>query len=90
MAASELPEPDTSNFKPWTPAMLYQVEPELEMIAAQAVAQKRRRLRDRLNAYSAAKKEAWELVGWYARDPRLRSTEAWDCFFGSILEQLRL
>ena len=87
---SEFPEMDTSYFKPWTLAMLYQVEPELEAVAAKAVAQKRRRFRAKLDAYEAAKNAAYELVGWYARDPRLRSIGAWDCFFDYILDQLNI
>lgn len=41
---SELQKPDTSYFKPWALEMLYQVEPELEAIAARTVSQKRRRI----------------------------------------------
>lgn len=90
ITAAELPEPDTSYFKPWTLDMLYQVEPELEAIAARTVAQKRRRFYARHDAYEAAKNAAWELLGWYARDPRLRSGEAWDCYFNYILDELRI
>lgn len=90
ITAEELPEPDTSHFLPWTLDMLYQVEPELKEIAARAAAQKRRRVHARYEAYEAAKNAAFELVGWYARDPRLRSKEAWDCFFGHILDQLKI
>lgn len=87
---SDFPEMDTGYFKPWSLDMLYQVEPELERIANRAVAQKRRRFYARLDAYTAAKKAAWELVGWYARDPRLRTQAAWDCFFRYILKELRI
>lgn len=87
---SEIPEMDTSYFKPWSLEMLYQVEPELEAIVAQAVSQKRRRFWAKHEAYEAAKNAAWELLGWYARDPRLRSTEAWDCFFDYILDELNI
>lgn len=34
---SEIPEMDTSYFKPWTLGMLYEVEPELVAIAAKTV-----------------------------------------------------
>lgn len=87
---SEAPEMDTSRFQAWMLDKLYQVEPELEAIAAQAVAQKRRQFLVKLEAYEAAKYAAYELVGWYARDPRLRSCEAWDCFFNYILDQLNI
>lgn len=80
---SEIPELDTSHFQPWTLDKLHQVEPALAEITARAVAQRRRRYPARLAAYTKAKHEAWELVGWYARDPRLRSQGAWDCLFAT-------
>ena len=40
--------------------------------------------------YVEAKDAAWELVGWYARDPRLRSQGAWDCLFRYILDELNI
>lgn len=88
---SEIPEMDTSYFKPWTLDKLYQVESELKEIAARAAAQRRRRqYQARWSAYVTAKHEAWQLVGWYARDPRLRSSGAWDCLFRYILDQLNI
>jgi len=88
--ASEIPKPDTSYFLPWSLEMLYQVEPELEKIAARAAAHKRQKFYEKMDAYTDAKNEAEKLVGWYARDPRLRSQEAWDCFFDYILDQLNI
>lgn len=76
ITASELPEPDTSHFLPWTLDKLYQVEPELKEIAARTAAQKRRQFRARIVAYETAKKDAWNLLGWSARDPRLQSSVA--------------
>lgn len=90
VTADRLPEPDTSHFLPWSLDMLYQVEPELKEIAARTVAQKRRRVYARYDAYEAAKNAAWKLLGWYARDPRLRSSDAWDCFFNHVLDQLNI
>lgn len=88
---SEIPEMDTSYFQPWTLEMLYTVEPKLATIAAKAVAQRRRRqYQARRDAYVKAKQEAWELIGWYARDPRLRSQGAWDCLFRYILDELNI
>lgn len=87
---SDVPGPDAGHFRSWSLWMLYAVEPELETIAKRTVAQKRRRFERRHSAYAAAKKDAWKLVGWYARDPRLRSCEAWDCFFRYMLDELRL
>ena len=88
--ASDIPASDTGCFLPWSLGMLYGVEPGLEQIARRAVRQKRRDFYRRLDAYVAAKHEAEKLVGWFARDPRLRSSGAWDCFFGYVLEELRL
>ena len=31
-----------------------------------------------------------KLVGWYARDPRLRSQGVWDCLFRYILDKLNI
>ncbi|MDE6589807.1 MAG: hypothetical protein K2K53_05595 [Oscillospiraceae bacterium] len=74
----------------WTLGMLYAVEPELEAIAKRTAAQKRRRVAQRHFAYAAAKKAAWKLVGWGARDPRLRSSEAWDCYFRYMVKELKI
>ena len=87
---SEVPEMDTSYFLPWTLDKLYQVEPELESIAHQAMKQKRRRYPERRTAYVEAKDAVWALVGWYARDPRLRNKGAWDCLFRYILNELNI
>ena len=88
--ASDIPELDTSYFLPWSLGMLYGVEPGLEEVARRASRQKRRGFLRRLDAYVAAKHEAEKLVGWFARDPRLRSSKAWDCFFNHVLEELGL
>lgn len=87
---SDIPDYDTSYFLPWSLRMLYAVEPGLEEIARRASQQKRRGFLRRLDAYVKAKHEAEKLVGWFARDPRLRSSEAFDCFFNHVLEELRL
>lgn len=88
---SNTPKPDASHSRKWTLRMLYAVEqPELEAIAKRTVAQKRRRVEQRHFAYAAAKKAAWKLVGWDTHEPRLRSGEAWDCYFRYILEELRI
>lgn len=42
--ANNTPEPDTGHSRKWTLEMLYAVEPELETIAKQTAAQKRRRV----------------------------------------------
>lgn len=88
--AAELPEMDTSYFLPWSLDKLYELEPELRDIAVRTVEQRRKRFYDRIDAYVAAKHAAEKLVGWFARDPRLRSSGAWDCYFRPILEELRI
>lgn len=90
LRASSTPKPTARHFRSWTLRMLYAVEPELEAIARWTISQKRQRIEKRHLAYAAAKKAAWKLVGWYARDPRLRCSEAWDCYFRYILEELRI
>ena len=88
--AAEIPKPDTSYFLPWRLDMLYEIEPELRIIAERTVANKRRRYPEKLDAYSKAKDDTWELVGLGARDPRLRSSGAYDCFFDYILDELNI
>ncbi len=87
---SEFSEADESYFLPWKLDILYQVEPELRQIADKALAHKRQGFYKRIDAYTTAKNEAENLVGWFARDPRLRSSGAWDCFFHHVREELKL
>lgn len=87
---AEIPEADTSYMLPWRLEMLYEIEPTLKEIAARAAANKRRRFHARIKTYEQAKRAAWKFVGWGARDPRLRSSGAWDCFFNRVLRDLRL
>lgn len=88
--ASDIPETDTSYMLPWSLEMLYEIEPDLMDIAKEAVSQKRRRFYAKHEAYNEAKNAANELLGWGARDPRLRSSGAWDCFFRYILNELNI
>lgn len=81
---------DTSYFKPWTPEILYEVEPELEVIAANALECRQRQYKIKRAAYVRAKETAYKLVGWYTRDPRLRNQGAWDCFFRLVLDHLNI
>lgn len=83
-------EEDASHLLPWRLEMIYEIEPELRQIAGRAVSQKRRRFPARREAYCIAKSNALQLIGWCARDPRLRSREAWECFFDYILSELKL
>ena len=80
--------PDTNT--PWTLEGLYQIEPELASIAKKAIAHKGLQYERKRAAYVAAKDEAWELVGWEARNPQLRNSGAWDCFFRYILDELNI
>ena len=88
--ASDIEPADTSYFLPWRLEMIYSIEPGLAMIAKKAKSQKGRRFETRLDAYGEAKLSASPLLGWGARDPRLRSSDAWDCFFDDILEALNM
>lgn len=82
--------PVNSRDAPQALAALYEVEPGLKEIAGRALAQKGQPYFERLLAYRQAKHDADGFLGWSARDPRLRSHEAWDCFFGCILDELNL
>lgn len=86
----EIPGDGMEHFIPWRRYMLYEIEPTLQDIAKRALSQKGRPFYARLNAYTEAKHSAEYLLGWYARDPRLRSSGAWDCYFRYILRELDL
>lgn len=81
---------DTSYFLPWSLDMIYEIEPSLKGIAEKAASYRKEDFYKRLDVYATAKEKAYELVGWGARDPRLRQSEAWDCYFEYILKVLRL
>lgn len=68
---SEIPEMDTSYFKPWTLGMLYEVEPELEAIATRAVAQKRRRLPGEADGLRPGERRRLEAGGLVCPGPAL-------------------
>lgn len=55
----EIPEPDTSYFRPWALGMLYEVEPELKEIFRTVCLSKGKCLRARLEAYGTAKRTVW-------------------------------
>ena len=69
---------------------IYAAEPDLRLVAEKAIKRKRQGMSARIAAYENAKREAWFLVGWGARNPRLRSSDAWDCFFRQIIRGLRI
>ncbi len=88
--ASDIPKPDTSYFIPWRLKMVYEIEPGLKQIADKASISRNGEFYERLDTYTEIKHEVKNLVGWFARDPRLRSSGAWDCFFHYVLEELKL
>ena len=90
VSLSEIQVEGTKHFKPWTRKMLYEVEPDLERIALEAVSSKDESFPIKLEAYIKAKRTAFDLVGWNAADPRLRSKGAWDCLFDYILSELNI
>ncbi len=75
----------TNHSTAWNLEMLYRLEPQLREIEARA-----KQDSDPLLAYEQAKREASRLVGYYATNPHLRSSGAWDCFFRHLLEELDL
>ena len=87
--ASEFPT-NTSYMKPWRLDLIYEIEPGLKRVANRATAHKRHGFYKRLAAYAEAKAAADRLLGWGARDPRLRSSGAWNCYFNFVLRELRL
>ena len=89
--ACDVPEPDTSYMLPWSLEMLYEIEPRLKELADEAVSYKRKRnYQVKRDAYIKARNASWELVGWGARDPRLRNSGAYDCFTHYILDELKI
>lgn len=94
--ASAIPGLDTSYFIPWSLAMIYAVEPSLETICRrafdQALLKSRKRGTSKKNgvqaAFVEAKNSAIRLIGWYARDPRLRSQSAWDFYINGLHDAL--
>lgn len=79
---------DESYMLPWSVDMLYQIEPELKAIYSKATSKKGHPFQVRLTAYISAKGEAGRLLGFGARDPRLRCSGAWDVFFDKIIDAL--
>ena len=66
------------------------IEPNLKPIAANAFLHSRQDFSERIDAYEVVKRNAQKLIGWGAKDPRLRTSDAWGCFLDYILEGLRL
>lgn len=81
-------KPDTSHFIPWNVEMIYQIEPLLKQVVEDCRKKRRRDWYTRLEIYGNVKNETENLVGWFARDPRLRSEEAYDCFIDEVIDAL--
>lgn len=91
ICVADVPKPDTSYMLPWSVEMLYEIESRLKDLAEEAISYKRKRnCQVKRYAYVKAKRESWNLVGWCARDPRLRSSGAYDCFIRYILDELNI
>ena len=91
ICAADIPKPDTSYMLPWNVEMLYKIEPKLKDLVAYAVSFKRKRnYQVKRDAYVKVRNDSWDLVGWGARDPRLRSSGAYDCFIRYILDELNI
>lgn len=90
ICAADVVKPVEFETKPWTLNMIYQVEPSLKEFSENALKSKRRNFQKRLNAYIELKCKSGLLIGWDARDPRLRSSDAWDFFFDYIIDELNL
>lgn len=71
---------------------LFDIESMLKALADEAISHRRSRSHHvKRLAYVEARNEAAKyLVGIHARDPRLRSSEAYDCFANHILKALNL
>ena len=83
-------EMDESHFKPFTLDMIYQCEPELKTIMQGLKGKKHQNENARRQIYSNIKKQIDKLIGDNAADPRLRSSEAWDCYTDTVLHELAL
>ena len=74
----------------WDEYKLFTVEPKLAVIAITAATTRYFSIEMRSIMFSACMKEADKLVGEDARDPRLRSKEAWDFFNDYLFDLLGL
>lgn len=87
---TDIPGEDTSYFTPWNIGMLYEVEPGIRLIIEDCKNERRKEFCYKCKIYSKAKMDSYKLVGWMARDPRLRSTGAYDCFIKALVDALDL
>lgn len=82
MRVSELKQEPLPGWQLW---MIFEVEPQLKYLGEKALGRFKRDPDRRGKAYRWAKPYFLPLVGWSARDPRLRSQEAYDCYTDWIL-----
>ena len=81
---------DHSHFEPFTLDMIYQCQPQLEDFVRAAKIYGQDTEKDHGTIYADMKKAVYTQIGKNAADPRLRSSEAWDCFFNEIKKLLKL
>lgn len=81
---------DTSHFKQFTLPMIFQCEPELYDILETLRPYGNAPVPKRTELYADVKSRIDEKIGDNAADPRLRSSEAWDCYTDEILKILNL
>lgn len=74
----------------WNLRMLFSTEPSLAMIAIEAASAKHVNDKERISAFGTALKKADKLIGEDAKDPRLRSRDAWDFFNDYLFDLLDL
>ena len=82
--------PFTTVVPSWNLRMLFSTEPALAMIAIEAASAKHSNEKERISALYVSLKEADKLIGEDARDPRLRSQDAWDFFSDYMFDLLGL
>lgn len=82
-AGPAIPQPATVPAK-WD--AMVEAEPRLARVVCRA--RRFRRMRHRWTRYEEFKREAGFLVGWFARDKRLRTSAHWEVFIGRLSEAL--
>lgn len=84
------PAPFTKVASGWNLRMLFSTEPILAMVAIEAASAKHGNENERINALYVSLKKADKLIGEDAKDPRLRSRDAWDFFNDYLFDLLGL
>ena len=82
--------PQTEPVSEWDEYMLFTIEPALATIAINAATTRYFSMDTRARIFSSSMKLADKFVGESARDPRLRSQDAWDFFSDYMFDLLGL